>query len=1406
MNEQRLQEYLNLIQALLECPNGEEIINTLNAHPHLIDPDLVEVMQQKAAMMAQQGNENNARFLTDLAQEIAAYLHNHLSPESRQEYINFLVEVLVATADSKGNPQVVYPILKANQDKLNHRLVALYPNWANHILSQATPEQAPSYAAAFVYFSNLIQQFPLGNRASNLDIAITGYELILNIFTRENFPENWAMTQNNLGNAYSDKITGNRAENIDEAICCYQRALKVYTREDFPQDWAGTQNNLGEAYRTKITGNRADNIDEAICCYQQALEVRTREDFPQDWAGTQNGLGNAYSNKITGNRAQNIDEAIRCYQRALEVRTREDFPEDWAGTQNNLAIAYKNKITGNRAENIDAAIACYQRALEVRTREDFPEDWAMTQNNLGGAYSNKITGNRAENIDAAIACYQRALEVRTREDFPEDWAGTQNGLGIAYKNKITGNRAENIDAAIACYLRALEVYTREDFPEDWAMTQNNLGGAYSNKITGNRAENIDAAIACFQRALEVRTREDFPEDWAMTQNNLGEAYRNKITGNRAENIDAAIACFQRALEVRTREDFPKNWAMTQNNLGNAHWSKITGNRAENIDEAIRCFQRALKVRTREDFPQDWAGTQIGLGSAYSNKITGNRAENIDEAIRCYQLALEVYTREDFPEYWAMTQNNLGITYSNKITGNRAENIDSAIACYQRALEVYTREDFPEYWAGTQNGLGNAYSDKITGNRAQNIDEAIACYQRALEVYSREDFPEYWAMTQNNLGNAYKNKITGNRAENIDEAIRCYQRALEIRTPEAFPKDCLQSGRNLGNLGFKEGKWEIAIEGYESAIKAVEKSRSWSKTDASRQQIIADSIDVYANIIQAYINSGNLDKAIAYVDRSRAKRLVDLMASNDLYADGEIPPQVQAYLQQYDQLQAEIDAERNRLQNNSDSSQQQTENSTNQGTDKPTNKGTVTSTRAAFQAATEKIAALEAEKQQVWEQMRRLDPVLAGEKEVNPLDFATIQQLIENPQTAILNFFTTNNDTHIFIIYKDKNPELHTCTGFGYQTLQDLVVNEWLNPYFNKKQDGLWYAKISDFLQQLADKLQLKNLVETYLQDIKELIIIPHLFWHQIPFAALPFLTDETQYLGDKFPIRYVPSSQILQYCQQRPQLDKINYGTVENPDGSLPSVEFECETIANLHQIPAHQRLKGREQATVKNYRQLAKQVQVLHSSHHAQSRLDNPLESILILADGQITLGQIMTPGFRLPNLSDVFLSCCETNLGVAGISDDILSLSTGFLCAGARNVVSTLWSVDDLATALFSIFYYQNRQRLNRPEALKKAQIDLRNLSGQTLASNYKAELQKYYDRQLQLADQKRQKAKKNRQRLVAGTPDYQRWDEEYKQWDAIGNRIFRVQQNLPILCGKEYPFADPFYWAGFICSGLR
>ena len=77
----------------------------------------------------------------------------------------------------------------------------------------------------------------------------------------------------------------------------YRQALTVRTRDDLPQDWAMTQNNLGIALRA--LGERQGGpeglrrLNEAVEAYRQALTVRKRDDLPQDWATTQNNLGSA---------------------------------------------------------------------------------------------------------------------------------------------------------------------------------------------------------------------------------------------------------------------------------------------------------------------------------------------------------------------------------------------------------------------------------------------------------------------------------------------------------------------------------------------------------------------------------------------------------------------------------------------------------------------------------------------------------------------------------------------------------------------------------------------------------------------------------------------------------------------------------------------------------------------------------------------------------------------------------------------------------------------------------------------------------------------------------------------------------------------------------------------------------
>ncbi|RFP59880.1 MAG: tetratricopeptide repeat-containing protein, partial [Limnothrix sp. CACIAM 69d] len=347
MDEQRLEAYLQLIQQLLACPAGEET-SVLQGQAELVDAGLVEVMGQVADLMLEKG-DNNAGWLRQFAGQVAQALGlEQSSASSAEDMDQFVGEVMGQIAQTQGNPAQVYGFWQANLDRFNSEFLITLPIIFRCLIGQNDPKLI---AAIFGTFGNLIRQFPLGVRWLNLELAIAAYERALEVYACDAFPQDWAMTQNNLANAYNQRIRGERADNLEQAISAYERALEVYARDTFPEDWAMTQNNLAAAYSDRIRGERADNLEQAISACERALEVRTREAFPEQWAMTQNNLAAAYSDRIQGERADNLEMAIGAYERALEVRTREAFPEQWAMTQNNLAAAYRDRIQGERADN-----------------------------------------------------------------------------------------------------------------------------------------------------------------------------------------------------------------------------------------------------------------------------------------------------------------------------------------------------------------------------------------------------------------------------------------------------------------------------------------------------------------------------------------------------------------------------------------------------------------------------------------------------------------------------------------------------------------------------------------------------------------------------------------------------------------------------------------------------------------------------------------------------------------------------------------------------------------------------------------------------------------------------------------------------------------------------------------------
>ena len=530
MEETRAQAYLQLIETLLNSPKGEER-QILQANLELVDSGFLQVCEVVAEKLAEEGQENQANYLRDLASQLGQLLgmnnegdSDNSEGENPHEYAKFIRELLQAEKDSNSDIKVIYPMLVGRQHLLNDRFAEILQQVTQKLMADQHPEAIEFILPLIENLSIDINDFPVGKRENNLEIAITGYQIVLN--NREPGSEKWAQTQNNLAIAYTYRIRGEKAENIESAIASCTAALTVYTRDAFPQNWAMTQNNLGEAYRNRIRGEKAENMELAIASYTAALSVRPREAFPEKWALTQNNLAIAYRNRIRGEKAENIESAIASFTAALTVLTRDAFPEKWALTQNNLAAAYTYRIRGEKAENIELALASFTAALSVYTREAFSEQWATTQNNLANAYIERIRGEKAENIENAIASFTAALTIYTRDAFPENWATTQNNLANAYCDRIRGEKAENIELAIASFTAALEVRTRDAFPQDWATTQNNLAAAYNDRIRGEKAQNIELAIALYHKALTIRTREAFPQKYTETLFNLGNFYRS----------------------------------------------------------------------------------------------------------------------------------------------------------------------------------------------------------------------------------------------------------------------------------------------------------------------------------------------------------------------------------------------------------------------------------------------------------------------------------------------------------------------------------------------------------------------------------------------------------------------------------------------------------------------------------------------------------------------------------------------------------------------------------------------------------------------------------------------------------------------------------------------------------------
>jgi CHAT domain-containing protein/Tfp pilus assembly protein PilF len=84
---------------------------------------------------------------------------------------------------------------------------------------------------------------------------------------------------------------------------------------------------------------------------------------------------------------------------------------------------------------------------------------------------------------------------------------------------------------------------------------------------------------------------------------------------------------------------------------------------------------------------------------------------------------------------------------------------------------------------------------------------------------------------------------------------------------------------------------------------------------------------------------------------------------------------------------------------------------------------------------------------------------------------------------------------------------------------------------------------------------------------------------------------------------------------------------------------------------------------------------------------------------------------GLDLRRLDLAVLSACETGLGESASGEGVFGLQRAFHLGGCRNVVASLWKVDDQATAALMALFYHNLWAKGEPplQALRHAQLAL-------------------------------------------------------------------------------------------------
>lgn len=461
----------------------------------------------------------------------------------------------------------------------------------------------------------------------------------------------------------------------------------------------------------------------------------------------------------------------------------------------------------------------------------------------------------------------------------------------------------------------------------------------------------------------------------------------------------------------------------------------------------------------------------------------------------------------------------------------------------------------------------------------------------------------------------------------------------------------------GRIAERERQLADAVRFYAQSVEVIEAQRSRLSSEASKIGFVGSKQNVYRDLIRVLMELGQAAGAFEYVERSKARALVDMLASKQDFAVAVgSEERVRKLLAAADIAEMSERA----LDTSSDSAVRK---------------------RGLLAQAREQLAA-EA-------------PELSSLTSVRALNASAVQGTLAADE-VLLEYYYSGDDFYAFVVTRDSvagtrlgTAGLENDIQAFRKALQQPASESW------KEHSVRLYARL---LGPVTQNIRSFNLT-----------IVGHGALHYLPFNAL---YDGKQFLVERYSIRMLPAATVLKFLKSGGADKPGVLLALGNPDlgDRKMDLAFAQSEVQNIVKVMPKSRALVRADASKASFRRFASDFHIVHVASHGEFDAARPLASSLLLApeggdDGRLTVSDIYS--MRV-DVDLVTLSACETGLGKIANGDDVVGLTRGFLYAGASTIVASLWQVDDRATGeLMSAFYDALAKGAGKRDALRAAQI---------------------------------------------------------------------------------------------------